>query len=106
VTAILTLVLLRKKMLPTIDREAISFFGKTAAATAAMVLVNWAGGLLLRPSFDRGGTPVRLLEIGILLVLSGATFLGVASLFKMQETEKLFRTASGLFRGAVKFAPL
>jgi putative peptidoglycan lipid II flippase len=106
VTAILTLVLLRKKMLPTIDREAISFFGKTAAATAAMVLVNWAGGLLLRPSFDRGGTPVRLLEIGILLVLSGATFLGVASLFKMQETEKLFRTVSALFRGAVKFAPL
>jgi putative peptidoglycan lipid II flippase len=105
VGAILTSVLWRRKMLPKIDRETIAFFVQTAAATIAMAIVNWLGLQALRFSFDRGGTPGRLVALGILLLISAATFLGSASLFKMRESERLIRAASSLFKRAGMVVP-
>jgi putative peptidoglycan lipid II flippase len=98
VGGILATVLWQKKILLKVDREALVFIVQSASATVVMSLVNWIGLKALTTFLHPGTTRGLLIEIGILLVLSGATFLGVASLFKMQETEKLFRTASGLFR--------
>ena len=101
VTAILVFVLWRKKRLLAVDFKFLQLLIRTAVACAAMILVNWISLQLLQPWFDAGKAPLRLTVICALLAASGAAFLGVARLLKIEEATHIMDTIWQFLPGVV-----
>jgi putative peptidoglycan lipid II flippase len=91
VTVVLILVLSRKRKLLTINRELVSFALKTGLASVVMAIASVAAFHLLQPFFDAGKSPLRLVIVSIVFVISAAAFLGVARLLKLSEVADILK---------------
>jgi putative peptidoglycan lipid II flippase len=98
VGAILTTVLWRRRHLLKVDGKLLGFACKTIIAATSMAGCSWCLIRLLQSSFDRGGTLWRAELVGAQLIVSAIVFLAAASLLKVQEANKLLRTAVTLHR--------
>ncbi len=100
VTGILIYVLSRRKTLLKLDLIRSGFLVRTAAASLSMGAVSWISLRLLQPAFDAGDTLLRLGIVLAVLAVSGAAFLSIALLLKMDEARQIMNTARGWFGGA------
>jgi putative peptidoglycan lipid II flippase len=98
VGTILIAVLWRRRNLLKVDEKLVGFACKTMIAAASMAGCSWFLLRLLQSSFERGGTLWRAELVGAQLIISAAVFLAAASLLKVQEADKLLRTAATLHR--------
>jgi putative peptidoglycan lipid II flippase len=105
VAAILVFVLWNRKRLLKFDFAILKFFCLTIVASLAMGVVSWSSWHLLHSVFDAGRIPVRLVVVGVVLLLSGMTFLGTARLLKLEEAAHLLSTMSQMFAGILRRAP-
>jgi len=96
---IILLVLLLKRLgFVNITGGIVGFLGRTAIACTVMGIVNWILLQWIHASFDAAGTPLRLGIVLLLLVLSGAAFLGVATLLRIKEAAYCTRIVLGFMR--------
>lgn len=100
VTTVLIFVLWRKKHLLVLDASLLLFFFRTALATVGMAGASWISLRFLQASFDAGKAPLRLGIVCLLLSVSGAVFLGVARLLRLEEATHLMQTVWQLLPGA------
>lgn len=89
VTAVLIFVLSSKRKLLTIDRDLLRFSLKTGLASVAMAVAGGAAFRFLQPFFDAGRSPMRLVIVSMVLVISGAAFLGTARWLKLSEVSDI-----------------
>jgi hypothetical protein len=61
-----------------------------------MAAVSWAGLHLTHTLFDSGKTPLRLGVVSAVLLVSSATYLGVARLLKLSEVKHILNAALDL----------
>jgi putative peptidoglycan lipid II flippase len=99
VAIILVLVLWRKKKLLVLDLNLISFCGRSGLAAIAMAMVSWISLHLLQTSFDSGKTLLRFGIVGLILVVSGGTFLGFARMLKLDEANHILNMVLELVSG-------
>jgi len=96
VASLLLFVLGTQKRLLRIDLDLMRFITRTAFASLVMGAVSWISLHVLQSAFDSGRTLMRMVVIGIVLLLSGAAFLGVARLLKLREAKHILEIASHL----------
>jgi putative peptidoglycan lipid II flippase len=85
VASLLLFVLRTQKRLLSVDFDLMRFITRTAFASLVMGAVSWLSLHVVQSAFDSGGTLMRMVVVGVVLLLSGATFLGVARLLKLRE---------------------
>ena len=100
VASILLFVLWVRKRLLIVDFNLVWFVTRTAFASLAMGAVSWITLRLLQGAFDSGSTPVRLAVICVVLITSGASFLGVARLLRLNEAMHVMATALQFLPGS------
>jgi putative peptidoglycan lipid II flippase len=100
VTGILIYVLSQRKALLKLDLIRSGFLVRAAAASLCMGVVSWISLRLVQSTFDAGNTLLRLGIVLAMLAVSGATFLCIALLLKMDEAKQIVNTARGWFGGA------
>ncbi len=100
VAAILVSVLSRKRRLLTIDFDLLRFVVKTAFASLGMAAVSWLSLHLLQSLFNAGNTWLRLGIVSLVLIISVATFLGVARLLQLGEATHILNTGLELALGS------
>jgi putative peptidoglycan lipid II flippase len=100
VCGILVFVLARRKRLLRFDSDLWRFIGLTAVATLVMAAMSELSLHLLQFRFDAGGTWIRLGVVGVLLVIGGGTFLGVARLLGLGEATHIVQTALTVAHGS------
>ncbi len=88
VAAILMFVLYRLRLLK-IDAELLLFSGRVGLASLAMAGVSWVSLGMLHRLFDSGKTPLRLVVVSAVMMMSGVAFLAVARLLKLKEVGDL-----------------
>jgi hypothetical protein len=64
-----------------------------------MGAISWFALQTARGWFDSGDTLVRLMLTGVLIAVSGAIYLVLARLFKLDEFRQVWRTAMDLIPG-------
>ncbi len=89
-TAMLVFVVYRRGLLK-IDSSLFRFVLRVGVASTAMALISWLTFYPLRRVFDSGNTPLRLGVVGVLLVVSGAGFLGIARLLNLTEVQLIVK---------------
>jgi putative peptidoglycan lipid II flippase len=97
--AMLIFVLYRKRLLK-IDFDLMLFFFRVGLASVSMAAVSWITLYPLQAVFDSGKTPLRFCIVCVVLVTSGAAFLGVAHLLKLSEVEEILKAALDLLPGS------
>jgi putative peptidoglycan lipid II flippase len=105
-TAILILVLWKKRGLLQFDPDFLGFLWRSVAATLGMGIVSWMSLRLLQPWFDGGNALLRLGTILIGLLMSGATFLIVARLLRLDEARQILNAVRDLLSGSRDRGPL
>ncbi len=93
--AMLIFVLKRRRLLK-IDLNLVHFFFRVSIASLAMAAVSCVSLYYLQADFDAGKMPLRLGIVCGMLVMSGATFLGVARLLKLSEAGQILHAALDL----------
>jgi putative peptidoglycan lipid II flippase len=88
------LLVLGKKLQLALGLDTAWFVLRTAIASAAMALASWTSFHFLHPAFDSGNTLLRLLIVGSVLAISGATFFAAALLLRINEARQVVRTAA------------
>lgn len=99
VGGILVYVLARKKALLRLDWSFFRFLIRALAAALVMGAMSWLGLQMVRGWFDSGGTLIRLILTGVLIAVSGAIYLALARLLKLDEFRQVWRTAMDLIPG-------
>ena len=99
VGGILVYVLARRKALLRLDRGFFIFLVRALSAALLMGAVSWWGLQMVSGRFDSSGTLVRLLLTGVLIAASGAIYLALARLLKLDEFRQVWRTAMDLIPG-------
>ena len=100
VAAMFIWVLWDRRRLLTLDGRLARFLAESGVATLAMGIVSWASLHLLKPSFEAAATALRLGMVALVFILSAATFLSVARLFKMEEADRIMATALRFLPGS------
>jgi putative peptidoglycan lipid II flippase len=100
VTGILVYVLCRKKRLLTLDLNLLQFCILTAFAAAGAGVVSWISLHSLQSLFDSSHIALRVAIVGVIFLLSSATFLGIARLLKVDEASHFWSTAIQMINGA------
>lgn len=96
VVMIFIFVLAKRRELLSIDFDLLSLFARVFIASLAMGVVNWIALHAVQSSFDSGKTLQRLALLGVVVGLSGGTFLSMARLLKLAETTAILKTVFGL----------
>jgi putative peptidoglycan lipid II flippase len=95
--AIMLMFVLYRRRLLKIDRHLLQFSIRVGLASLVMWGVSWISLRLLQPTFNSGTTPLRLVIISVVLLVSSAAFFTVARLLKLSEADRILDTALDLF---------
>jgi putative peptidoglycan lipid II flippase len=95
VAAILVFVLYRRGVLK-IDSDLFKFSTRVGLASLAMTVVSWMCMYTLHASFELASTPLRFCILGMVLLISGATFLAFSRLLKLAEVQTICDAALDL----------
>jgi putative peptidoglycan lipid II flippase len=99
VGGILVYILARRKALLRLDWGFFRFLIRGFAAALVMGVISWLALHLAHSWFDSGGTLVRLMLTAVLIAVSGAVYLALARLLKLDEFRQVWRTALDLIPG-------
>lgn len=99
VTGILIYVLARRKALLNLNWDLMNFLVRATAASIGMGAISWLSLRLLTGTFDSGGIVVRLVLTMALMVISGAFYLLLAQLLKLDEARQIWTTVRGWLPG-------
>jgi putative peptidoglycan lipid II flippase len=91
--------LARRKRLLRLDRDFFHFLVRALASALVMGLMGWLALQMVRDRFDSGGTVVRFTLTGVLIAFSGAIYLALARLMKLDEFRQVWRTAMDMIPG-------
>jgi putative peptidoglycan lipid II flippase len=100
VCGILVFVLWKRKRLLKVDADLLRFVALTTIASLVMGALSWITLHVFRFVFDSGGTSLRLAVVAMLLLISGAAFLGMARLLKLREATHILETVLAIATGS------
>jgi putative peptidoglycan lipid II flippase len=92
VMGILVFVLARRKALLNLDWDLLKFLFRATVASVGMGVLSWLSLRLLMGTFDSSGSVVRLMLTMALMAISGAIYLLLTQLLKLDEARQIWTT--------------